>query len=48
MWVEKFSRRNMEIHFFRDPDSSLERYIHGYVAQEEMRKARERLLLGNK
>lgn len=46
--LEEFSRRNIEIHFFREPGSSLERYIHGYVAQEEMRKARERMLLGNR
>ena len=46
--LEEFGRRNIDIHFYINPGSALERYIRGYMAQEEMRKAKERMILGNK
>lgn len=46
--LEELSRRNIEIHFYINPGSALERYIRGYMAQEEMKKARERMILGTK
>ena len=46
--LEEFSRRNIKIHFYINPGSALERYVRGYMAQEEMRKAKERMILGNK
>lgn len=46
--LEELSRRNIQVHFYINPGSALERYIRGYMAQEEMRKARERMIIGNK
>lgn len=46
--LEEFSRRNIEIYFYINPGSALERYVRGYMAQEEMKKARERMILGTK
>ena len=43
--LEEFGRRNIDIHFYINPGSALERYIRGYMAQEEMRKAIATLLL---
>lgn len=44
--LEEFFKQEIEIHFYMSPGSALERYIRGYMAQEEMRKARERMRMG--
>ena len=44
--LEEFVRREVQIHFYNEPGSELERYIKGYIAQEAMRKEQERMRLG--
>ena len=45
--IEEFSRHHIEIHFYINPGSQLERYIRGYIAQEGMKKDIERMRMGN-
>lgn len=45
--LEEFTRHKIEIHFFISPDSQLERYVRGYIAQEGMKKDLERMRMGN-
>lgn len=45
--LEEFFRSKIEVHFYINPGSALERYIRGYMAQEEMKKAKERMRMGN-
>ena len=44
--LDEFARRKITVHFFHQPTSELERYIKGYIAQEAMRKEKERMRLG--
>lgn len=44
--LDEFARRKVTVHFFNQPSSELERYIKGYIAQEAMRKEKERMRLG--
>ena len=44
--LEEFYRHKIEVHFYINPGSALERYVRGFMAQEEMRKARERMRMG--
>lgn len=45
--LEELYRSKIEVHFHINPGSALERYIRGYMAQEEMKKAKERMRMGN-
>ncbi len=45
--LEELYRSKIEVHFYINPGSALERYIRGYMAQEEMKKAKERMRMGN-
>jgi site-specific DNA recombinase len=45
--LEEFSRHDVEVHFYISPGSQLERYVRGYIAQEGMKKDRERMRMGN-
>ena len=45
--LEELYRQQIKVHFYLSPGSALERYIRGYMAQEEMRKAKERMRMGN-
>lgn len=44
--LDEFARRKVTVHFYHEPSSELERYIKGYIAQEAMRKEKERMRLG--
>lgn len=44
--LDEFARRKIQVHFYSEPASELERYIKGYMAQEAMRKEKERMRLG--
>lgn len=44
--LDEFARRKVQVHFYNEPASELERYIKGYMAQEAMRKEKERMRLG--
>jgi DNA invertase Pin-like site-specific DNA recombinase len=44
--LDEFARRKVTVHFLQQPTSELERYIKGYIAQEAMRKEKERMRLG--
>ncbi len=44
--LEEFARHEVEVHFFINPGSQLERYVRGYIAQEGMKKDRERMRMG--
>jgi site-specific DNA recombinase len=45
--LEELFRSGIEVHFYISPGSALERYVRGYMAQEEMKKARERMKMGS-
>jgi site-specific DNA recombinase len=45
--LEEFYRNRIKVHFHINPGSALERYVRGFMAQEEMKKARERMRMGN-
>lgn len=45
--IEELSRHHIEIHFYINPGSQLERYVRGYIAQEGMKKDIERMKMGN-
>jgi site-specific DNA recombinase len=44
--LEEFSRHNIQVHFYINPGSQLERYVRGYIAQEGMKKDIERMRMG--
>lgn len=44
--LEEFARHGVEVHFYISPGSQLERYVRGYIAQEGMKKDRERMRMG--
>lgn len=44
--IEELSRHQIEIHFYINPGSQLERYVRGYIAQEGMKKDIERMRMG--
>ena len=44
--LDEFARHKVTVHFYHQPTSELERYIKGYIAQEAMRKEKERMRLG--
>ena len=41
--LEEFARHGVDVHFYISPGSQLERYVRGYIAQEGMKKDRERM-----
>ena len=43
----EFDRYNVEVHFYINHGSQLERYVRGYIAQEGMKKDLMRMKLGN-
>ncbi len=45
--LEEFARHKIEVHFFINPGSQLERYVRGYIAQEGMTKDIERMRMGS-
>jgi site-specific DNA recombinase len=45
--LEELSRHYVQVHFFINPGSQLERYVRGYIAQEGMKKDIERMRMGN-
>jgi len=45
--LEEFARHKIEVHFFINPGSQLERYVRGYIAQEGMKKDIERMRMGS-
>lgn len=44
--LEELARHHIEIHFYINPGSQLERYVRGYIAQEGMKKDIERMRMG--
>lgn len=44
--LAEFMHRGVKTHFWQEPGSELERYIKGYIAQEAMKKEKERMRLG--
>lgn len=44
--LEELSRHHIQIHFYINPGSQLERYVRGYIAQEGMKKDIERMRMG--
>ena len=44
--LEEFARHGVDVHFYISPGSQLERYVRGYIAQEGMKKDRERMKMG--
>lgn len=45
--LEEFNRHHIDIHFYINPGSQLERYVRGYIAQEGMKKDIERMRMGS-
>jgi site-specific DNA recombinase len=45
--LEEFARHQIQVHFYINPGSQLERYVRGYIAQEGMKKDIERMRMGN-
>jgi site-specific DNA recombinase len=45
--LEEFARRSIQVHFYINPGTQLERYVRGYIAQEGMQKDLERMRMGN-
>ena len=44
--LEEFTRHQIQVHFYINPGSQLERYVRGYIAQEGMKKDLERMRMG--
>jgi len=44
--LDEFVRHHIQIHFYINPGSQLERYVRGYIAQEGMKKDIERMRMG--
>jgi len=45
--LEELARHGVEVRFYISPGSQLERYVRGYIAQEGMKKDRERMRMGS-
>ncbi len=45
--LEELSRASIQVHFYINPGSQLERYVRGYIAQEGMKKDIERMRMGS-